>query len=51
MDGFGAFRHYLNTSNQMGMLADKAIVEDDLTREELLSEELSDVCDYHWAKR
>lgn len=40
MDGIGAFRHYLNTINQIGMMAEKAIVEDELTREELLAEEL-----------
>lgn len=40
MDAIGSVRQYLNTVNQLGRMAEKAISEDEATRDELLAEDL-----------
>lgn len=41
MDAIGGLRSYLTATMQMGRMAEKAIKEDEETREEMLAEELS----------
>lgn len=40
MDAIGAFRQYLSALIQMGRMAEKAIADDEATREAILEEEL-----------
>lgn len=40
MDAIGAFRQYLSGVMQLGRMAEKAIADDEATREEILADEL-----------